>query len=241
MTSGCVGFSDVGVPPHGVDARGFTRKYGDAYATLQPRVAKTLVRAFLDPLKPLSTHYGAIQALAALGAPVVRALLLPNVQTYVKLLEPQLRADSSEASAGRVVDARRCYNALLVRSMKRVRRRSARRSRSRGVHPVRLDGHASLARPTHRAPRVLCATAAPRRSRRPWARTFARPCCRTDHSRLRQPPSPAPTPARPPMAVSWTTFKQRTARRTPRLAMRSSCTCSRVWLGAARVLYEVAA
>ena len=92
---------------------GATSKYGDAYTTLQPRVAKTLLRAFLDPLKPLATHYGAIHGLMALGKHALQMLLLPNVKTYVKLLEPQMRQDP--ANPTRAADARRCYTALLVR------------------------------------------------------------------------------------------------------------------------------
>ncbi len=36
------------------------KRYGNNYSTLQPRITKTLVRALLDPGKPLTTHYGAI-------------------------------------------------------------------------------------------------------------------------------------------------------------------------------------
>jgi transcription initiation factor TFIID subunit 6 len=89
------------------------RKYGDAFPTLQPRVAKTLLRALLDPLKPLPTHYGAIHGMLALGRPTVRLLLLPNVRPYMRLLEPQLAPDP--ASPVRALEARRCYMALLVR------------------------------------------------------------------------------------------------------------------------------
>eukprot|EP00959_Pyramimonas_sp_CCMP1952_P115617 2416907-Pyramimonas_sp.AAC.3 len=34
-------------------------RFGPAYPNIQPRVTRTLVRAFLDPARPLATHYGA--------------------------------------------------------------------------------------------------------------------------------------------------------------------------------------
>ena len=30
-----------------------------SFSNVQPRISKTLVKAFLDPTKPLATHYGA--------------------------------------------------------------------------------------------------------------------------------------------------------------------------------------
>ncbi len=40
------------------------KRFGFAYSDLQPRITKTLVAAFLDPNKPLTTHYGAIEGLS---------------------------------------------------------------------------------------------------------------------------------------------------------------------------------
>jgi len=65
-------------------------RYGEAYATLQPRIAKTVLRAFLDPLKPMPSHYGAVLGLGALGRESVRVLLIPNVKPYGQLLQTQL-------------------------------------------------------------------------------------------------------------------------------------------------------
>ena len=37
---------------------GIIAKFGAAYADLQPRISRQLLKAFLDPAKPLTTHYG---------------------------------------------------------------------------------------------------------------------------------------------------------------------------------------
>jgi hypothetical protein len=86
------------------------RKYGDAYHTLQPRITKTLLHAFLDPSKPLTTHYGAIMGLGMLGKEVVRVLLLPNVKAYGKLIESDLRKVSQDND--RAAEAQKCVDVL---------------------------------------------------------------------------------------------------------------------------------
>lgn len=42
-------------------------RYGTTYHTIQPRITKTLTHALQDFSKPLTTHYGAIVGIAALG------------------------------------------------------------------------------------------------------------------------------------------------------------------------------
>ncbi|KAF9904163.1 hypothetical protein BX616_001384 [Lobosporangium transversale] len=63
-------------------------KYGNSYHTLQPRVTRTLLRAFLDPEKPLTTHYGAILGLSRMGNEVFKTLVVPNLKTYSSVIEP---------------------------------------------------------------------------------------------------------------------------------------------------------
>jgi transcription initiation factor TFIID subunit 6 len=88
-------------------------RYGQQYHTLQPRVARTLLRAFMDPAKPFTTHYGAIKGLAALGHQVIRHLLLPNALQYGLLLEPVLVDEKNE----RRQEAGMCRMAMLVSSI----------------------------------------------------------------------------------------------------------------------------
>ncbi|KAL1922676.1 uncharacterized protein VTP21DRAFT_10215 [Calcarisporiella thermophila] len=101
-------------------------RYGDAYHTLQPRVTKTLLRAFLDPAKPFTSQYGAIIGLTALGHEVQRVLLCPNLLAYGALLEPVLSsrdgmedesADGADKmdgeKSGPKIEAERCFEALM--------------------------------------------------------------------------------------------------------------------------------
>ncbi|KAB2032988.1 hypothetical protein ES319_D05G416800v1 [Gossypium barbadense] len=67
------------------------KRFGHVYHNLQPRVTRTLLHAFLDPTKTFPQHYGAIQGLAALGPSVVRLLILPNLESYLQLLEPEIK------------------------------------------------------------------------------------------------------------------------------------------------------
>lgn len=88
-------------------------KYGNTYSTLQPRITRTLLRAFLDPLKAMSTHYGAIVGLTHLGPQVLKTLLLPNLSAYFNLLKPELQSDASQDTVKRK-EAEMCHEALLV-------------------------------------------------------------------------------------------------------------------------------
>lgn len=88
------------------------RRYGHVYHNLQSRVTKTLLHAFLDPKKAATQHYGAVQGLAALGPSVVRLLILPNLEAYLQLLEPEMYLESQKNAMKRY-EAWRVYGALL--------------------------------------------------------------------------------------------------------------------------------
>ncbi|KAH9294357.1 hypothetical protein KI387_040439, partial [Taxus chinensis] len=88
------------------------RRFGHVYHNLQPRVTKTLLHAFLDPKKALTQHYGAIQGLAAMGPSVARLLILPNLEPYLRLLEPEMVLESQKNEIKRH-EAWRVYGALL--------------------------------------------------------------------------------------------------------------------------------
>ena len=60
----------------------------------------------------MTTHFGAIVALAAMGEPVVDALLIDNVAVYKAHLDDQLKAPNQRVRT----DAAHVKQALLVRS-----------------------------------------------------------------------------------------------------------------------------
>ncbi|CAI8612049.1 unnamed protein product [Vicia faba] len=88
------------------------KRFGHVYSSLQSRLTKTLLNAFLDPKKAITQHYGAIQGLGALGPNVVRLLLLPNLETYIRLLEPEMLLETQKNEMKRH-EAWRVYGALL--------------------------------------------------------------------------------------------------------------------------------
>lgn len=88
------------------------KRFGHVYSNLQSRLTKTLLNAFLDPKKAMTQHYGAIQGLGALGPNVVRLLLLPNLETYMRLLEPEMLLEKQKNEMKRH-EAWRVYGALL--------------------------------------------------------------------------------------------------------------------------------
>ncbi|CAL0318845.1 unnamed protein product [Lupinus luteus] len=88
------------------------KRFGQVYSNLQSRLTKTLLNAFLDPKKAMTQHYGAIQGLAALGPNVVRLLLLPNLEPYMRLLEPEMLLEKQKNEMKRQ-EAWRVYGALL--------------------------------------------------------------------------------------------------------------------------------
>ncbi|KAF8414184.1 hypothetical protein HHK36_002183 [Tetracentron sinense] len=88
------------------------KRFGHVYHNLQPRVTRTLLHAFLDPTKAMTQHYGAIQGLAALGPSVVRLLILPNLEPYLQLLEPEMLLENQKNEMKRH-EAWRVYGALL--------------------------------------------------------------------------------------------------------------------------------
>ncbi|KAJ9182595.1 hypothetical protein P3X46_006575 [Hevea brasiliensis] len=88
------------------------KRFGHVYHNLQPRVTRTLLHAFLDPTKSLPQHYGAVQGLAALGPNVVRLLILPNLEPYLLLLEPEMLLEKQKNEIKRL-EAWRVYGALM--------------------------------------------------------------------------------------------------------------------------------
>lgn len=88
------------------------KRFGHVYNTLQTKLTKTLLNAFLDPKRSLTQHYGAVQGLAALGMNVVHLLVLPNLEPYLRFLEPEMLLASQKNEMKRH-EVWRVYGALL--------------------------------------------------------------------------------------------------------------------------------
>lgn len=64
---------------------------------LKPRLARTCLKHFLDPSKPIATHYGSIIGLQAIGgAELVRALIVPNLKEYEGFLTEMIEDSDNE-------------------------------------------------------------------------------------------------------------------------------------------------
>jgi len=104
-------------------------RYGREYATIQPRITKTLAQAYMDPKRPLTTHYGAIVGfvLASIVPPHTRLtiskcslsrisshtrqlVVLPHLPQYMELLKEALNSDNVIKRS----EALMCHSALLV-------------------------------------------------------------------------------------------------------------------------------
>lgn len=83
------------------------KRFGGASHTLLSRLTRACLKHFLDPTKPLGTHYGAIVGLAAIGGrESVRVLILPNLKLYEKVIRPELEEDTpKKRDAEMVVEA----------------------------------------------------------------------------------------------------------------------------------------
>ncbi|XP_017253377.1 transcription initiation factor TFIID subunit 6 [Daucus carota subsp. sativus] len=88
------------------------KRYGHAYHILQPRVTRTLLHTFLDSTKTLAQHYGAIRALADIGPSVVGFVVLPNLEPYLQLIEPEMQVEKQKNETKRY-EASRVYGVLL--------------------------------------------------------------------------------------------------------------------------------
>jgi transcription initiation factor TFIID subunit 6 len=62
-------------------------KFSTSSLSLQPRLARTFLKAFLDPNRSAGEHYGAVLGLAAIAGPEgVRTLMLPNIKPFETII-----------------------------------------------------------------------------------------------------------------------------------------------------------
>jgi transcription initiation factor TFIID subunit 6 len=80
------------------------RKHSKSSTTLKPRLARTLLKAFLDPNRTFGAHYGALMGLQGLiGTEGIRVAILPNIKAYDSILSEGLADDSKTGEAKMVV------------------------------------------------------------------------------------------------------------------------------------------
>ena len=73
---------------------------------LKPRLARTCLKHFLDPSKPLGTNFGGIIGLQAIGGvEIVRALIVPNLKEYGSLMSEVLDDENRKVEGDMVVGA----------------------------------------------------------------------------------------------------------------------------------------
>eukprot|EP01118_Nematostelium_gracile_P016157 TRINITY_DN6630_c0_g1_i1.p1 TRINITY_DN6630_c0_g1~~TRINITY_DN6630_c0_g1_i1.p1 ORF type:complete len:381 (-),score=50.44 TRINITY_DN6630_c0_g1_i1:724-1866(-) len=84
-------------------------KYGDTYKNFQGQISEMYVSALRTTSMPMTTHYGAIQGIIALGPWAVRLLLLPLLDHHHQLLTPLLHSQNPQKKE----EANRCNQLLL--------------------------------------------------------------------------------------------------------------------------------
>ncbi|PVU95400.1 hypothetical protein BB561_001833 [Smittium simulii] len=86
------------------------KTYSKSYHSLLQRLARTFTRTFLDPSKPLESHYGAIKGLFTLGSEAIRVLVIPNLKVYSSLLETELESTNPAIKLA----AKKCSDLLVI-------------------------------------------------------------------------------------------------------------------------------
>lgn len=83
-----------------------TRKYGKSSHMLKPRLARTCLKHFLDPTKPLGANYGGIIGLQAIGgAEIIRASVVPNLKEYTTMMKDVLDDETRTVEGDMVIEA----------------------------------------------------------------------------------------------------------------------------------------
>lgn len=73
---------------------------------LKPRLARTCLKHFLDPSKPLGANFGGVIGLQAIGGvEIVRALIVPNLKEYGSMMSEVLDDENRKVEGVMVVGA----------------------------------------------------------------------------------------------------------------------------------------
>jgi transcription initiation factor TFIID subunit 6 len=79
-------------------------RYSASNQGLRARVARICLKQFMDPNRPLGTHYGALKALLTItGTEGLKMLVLPNLTLYDTILKEAINDESKKPEAERVL------------------------------------------------------------------------------------------------------------------------------------------
>lgn len=79
-------------------------KYSASNQGLKARVGRVCLKQFLDPNKPLGTHYGALKALLLISSTEgMKSVILPNLKLYDRLLKDAIGEESKKPEAERIL------------------------------------------------------------------------------------------------------------------------------------------
>lgn len=79
------------------------KQYSSSNQGLKARISRICLKSFLDPNKPLGTHFGALQALRQITGPEgIKMLVLPNLKIYDEVLKEAVADESRRPEAERV-------------------------------------------------------------------------------------------------------------------------------------------
>lgn len=81
--------------------------YGDTYATLKPRITRTLLKGFLDVNRPMGALYGSIIGLQALGPEIVRVVLVGNMSAWAANVFTKITEEEKRILTKAIIEALR--------------------------------------------------------------------------------------------------------------------------------------
>ena len=104
--------------------KSITKKYSSSSHTLKPRLARTCLKHFLDPSKPLATNYGGIIGLLqSIGGnnnnstEVTRSIIIPNLKTFGDLILKDAFATTTTTTDGLEGGGRRKEAEVIMRKL----------------------------------------------------------------------------------------------------------------------------
>uniref|UniRef100_A0A7S2RDG4 TAF6 C-terminal HEAT repeat domain-containing protein n=1 Tax=Mucochytrium quahogii TaxID=96639 RepID=A0A7S2RDG4_9STRA len=88
-------------------------QFGETYKDIKPRITKTLRAALLSKDRPMTTQYGAIVGISAMGPLTVQAILLPVMRKLLIRYNKVMRMNGGASpSVLKCLEAQHCIGAL---------------------------------------------------------------------------------------------------------------------------------